>query len=214
MTEKDIFALAYEGEDLNKMTDVNQKSEDGRSIIHHAITGCQYPTVEHLIRLDADLDTVDDLGFTPLHTAAAIGRIEFISLILKHAPSLLNKPNRVNGNTAVHYAASKGRMEALKFLIDARADINQRNRLRQTALHRPSIAGKTQVVSLLLESGAAVDATDAEGNTSLYLALDDSQLEVAKLLLRAGASTDLVNNESKTAIDFCRTPEARALISS
>ncbi|KAK4884719.1 hypothetical protein RN001_000990 [Aquatica leii] len=80
------------------------------------------------------------------------------------------------GRTALHIAASCGRLEVIKWLIKSRhANINAKDRESgYTPLHRSIFYGKINVSVHLIKLGANVTITDFNGLTSLEHAMKDS----------------------------------------
>ena len=58
------------------------------------------------------------------------------------------------GHTALHMAASEGRIELAKVLIGNGADINVKDQNGHTALYEATRSGHTEIVNLLKAAGA------------------------------------------------------------
>jgi ankyrin repeat protein len=84
-------------------------------------------------------------------------------------------------------AAWGGNEEAVEFLLDRGANLNDGGRLEVTPLMFASYCGHTKIVKLLLDRGADVNMTDSMGNTALSFARQKNQRRVISLLLQAGA---------------------------
>ena len=89
--------------------------------------------------------------------------------------------------TPLMYAAAYGSLNAMKTLIDAKADVNARNAFQETALLWS--ANELEKVRLLLNNGANVNAASTQGRTALLLAsAHDGSEEIVKLLIKNGAN--------------------------
>jgi ankyrin repeat protein len=85
-------------------------------------------------------------------------------------------------------AAWGGSPEAVEFLLDRGADINEAGNFDHTPLMMASFYGNTEMVRLLLERGADVNFRDANGDTALSFAKQRKHAAVIRLLRQAGAT--------------------------
>src|SRR3990167_472016 len=113
------------------------------------------------------------------------------------------------GNTALIEAASFGRTDTAKLLLDRGADINAINDYGGTALISaarfwPRSDGNTDTVKLLLDRGSDINAVDASGTTALILAAEYAPIDTVRLLLKMGADIDHVNQDGNTALGLAR----------
>ena len=93
------------------------------------------------------------------------------------------------GYTALVTAASRGRADIVKVLLDAGADVNLLDgAVGNAALHYAASDGHTGVVKMLLEAGADVNL-QGEGHPTFALmgAVENGHVEIVKRLLDAGA---------------------------
>jgi uncharacterized protein len=88
---------------------------------------------------------------------------------------------------AVVAAAKDGNREALRTLVQQRADVNAADVDGTTALHWASHRDDLDSVSLLLHAGADVNASTDLGATPLWLACENASPAVVTRLLAAGA---------------------------
>uniref|UniRef100_A0A665W7J9 SOCS box domain-containing protein n=3 Tax=Echeneis naucrates TaxID=173247 RepID=A0A665W7J9_ECHNA len=106
--------------------------------------------------------------------------------------------------TALHEAASHGRVLQLKQLIESGASINMVTVDNITPLHEACIQAHPMCTRLLLEAGAQVNVRTIHGSTPLCNACASGSLECAKLLLEYGAKV----NPSLTALTASPLHEA------
>jgi hypothetical protein len=103
-------------------------------------------------------------------------------------------------------------IEALKLLIGAGADLEERDNDKATALVFAAGEGgndsqspeQIAPVKLLLERGARVDAADVDGDTALHRAARRGYLESIRLLLAHGADRSLKDGHGETAEDLVK----------
>jgi len=122
-------------------------------------------------------------------------------------------------------AAEEGLDEAVRFLLDRKADTETEARGlrgRRTALHAAAAGGHDGIVRMLLDAGAAVDARDAMGRTPLLHAAfgqdkrkSERYAAAAGALLEKGADPEARDGRGETALTLAagnRNPETVALL--
>jgi len=97
-------------------------------------------------------------------------------------------------------AAGLGKLEVLKFLLDAGFEAGAKLPDGSTALHAAAAQGHALVVRELLARGAPVNAPDDFGVTPLHLACAGARLSVVRLLLQSGADAGLRAFNGTTAL--------------
>jgi ankyrin repeat protein len=70
----------------------------------------------------------------------------------------------------------------VRLLLEAKADVDKKNRYGRTALYWAANKGHEAMVWLLLEAKADVDAKDKDGRTALYWAADKGHQAVVRLI--------------------------------
>ena len=88
---------------------------------------------KRLLANGADVNRRNRHGESPLHQAAADGRVDIIRLLLQHG-ARVDALDGLN-NTPLHAAAENGRPQAARLLLEAGAKPNARASSRQTPLH-------------------------------------------------------------------------------
>ena len=89
--------------------------------------------------------------------------------------------------TPLHIAAARGDINAVKALLEQRADVNKRDKNSSTPLHEAASKGHANIVRLLIEKGADVNAKSKVGHSPLHLAAFAGSLESVRLLVEKGA---------------------------
>jgi len=107
------------------------------------------------------------------------------------------------GNTSLHLAAEKGFRGVCKVLLDAGADVNQKNEsVGWTAVHYAAYEGHTDVLRMLLAHGAIPNIRDKSGDTAETYAEEWQNTECIKILQEATALIqETFNNQEYTNYD-------------
>ena len=92
--------------------------------------------------------------------------------------------------------------EIVKLLLEARADVNIKDKYGEAALIYTLKYGYTEIVELLIEAGANVNIKDKDGLTALIYALKNGNLDIAKLLIEKGADINFKNKKGKNSLDY------------
>ncbi len=99
--------------------DVNSPSKNGQKVqpLHSAVAGQHFELAQRLLEHGANVNAVQEGGFTPLHGAADNGQIEMIELLLKQGADLTARTH--DGLTALDIARQHGHEAASARLIPA-----------------------------------------------------------------------------------------------
>ncbi len=123
---------------IERNADVNVTVSSGEHILHiivqedyagldpyrRPMTELQrYELIKMLVDKGADINAVDNKGYTPLHSAACYGNIKTVEWLLELGAAI-NAQTADNNSTALHIAAMCGRMELVKLLVGYGADIS------------------------------------------------------------------------------------------
>ena len=138
-------------------------------------------------------------------------------------------PNQCDedGVPAVLYAAIWNRLDSLRVLLDAGADVNIKNQAGKTPLlmlvaREHSVVmllarvaqpkGGVPALQLLIEAGADLDARNEAGQTALFLAVMKEHTEAVRVLIEAGADINAMTPEGETPLDAAKRPDIVRLL--
>ena len=97
--------------------------------------------------------------------------------------------NDLLGFTPLHMAVFEEKLETIKLILAAGADIESKSSdLGETPLHIAAKKNDPSIIRLLLNSGANIEAKSNYMETPLSLAVKRKRFQVAKVLLDAGAN--------------------------
>ncbi|CAN6281912.1 unnamed protein product [Urochloa humidicola] len=199
VSEGKVAAVRYL---LDKGADPNKQDHDGYAPLHDAAKGGFDEIARLLLSGGAIVDILSSEG-TPLHAAAAFGKIGVMQILLEHhadvnkvassardctplAETLLATPERLNEST---------RLKCVKLLVKAGADVNSRH--PQTPLVTATMKGLTECVEYLLEAGADanIPANDV-GSKPIEIAAESGTRKLVEILFPFTSPIQAVSNWS------------------
>ncbi|KAL6809562.1 ankyrin repeat-containing domain protein [Trichoderma sp. SZMC 28015] len=123
-TDKDGWTPLMQCLLLERDKNVNHVDKRGRTLLHIAVDCLDTDVLRRCLKLGSiDIDTKDNSGRTPLHTAASIRRsssFEMMSILVEHGAAITTIDNEVTQKCS--FLASKG------------VKVNEKNRKGQTVL--------------------------------------------------------------------------------
>jgi ankyrin repeat protein len=168
--------------------DINRLDQKGATALHWAAGHESFEAAEIILQHEeaiACLSVQDDEGKTPLHRAAGL-KSDTMLLLVKYAPRSCIDLQDVDGSTALLWAASGGKLQAVKALLSKGADPNAQDHVRgRTALHwalrmragavkkeGAQMRAKTAqaILRCLMQHGADPSIQDFEGFSAFYWA--------------------------------------------
>ena len=138
-----------------------------------------------------------------LQYVAASGASSVLKYLIEEA-GVRDSPS-LNGDSAIHFAASAGNLECLQYLYEK--DNNQINRLNNLG-HTPFIyalsKGQTSIIIYLLSKDIDLNFNIVSylgfQTFPLHIVAQEGHVEVVKLLLEKGANIEAINNQGFTPL--------------
>jgi hypothetical protein len=115
-------------------------------------------------------------ALAPILQAAKDGKLQELRTLVQQGGDV-NTVDADKGMTALMYAIEGGRVEAAKFLVESKANVNLANKKGTTALMLAALAGNMDIVQALLAAGADPKVKDAAGNTAFVLAREKAKAQ-------------------------------------
>uniref|UniRef100_A0A672PX48 Poly [ADP-ribose] polymerase n=1 Tax=Sinocyclocheilus grahami TaxID=75366 RepID=A0A672PX48_SINGR len=203
---------------LRKGANVNEKNKDFLTPLRLAAEKSHNDIIEVLVKHEAKVDAVDNLGQTALHCAAHCGHLQTCRMLLSaggdplitslqgSSPSQLANESiqeilqegACTGNSDTDRqlleASKSGDLEVVKKLCTLQ-NVNCRDveGRQSTPLHFAAGYNRVAVVEYLLQHGADVHAKDKGGLVPLHNACSYGHYEVAELLVLHGAVVNMAD---------------------
>ena len=180
---------------LEEGAQINHLSPQNETPLNLACQGKHWETAKILLGLGADLTLQNAQGQTALMSAVLTGEAKMVRLLLRHPKFGLQTSELETadflGNTPLMTSAAHGNLDITKILLDLGANVQSRNRWKETALMLAASKGFREIVRLLIQYGADLHAEDITEKTALLRAAQTGQLFVVEMLLTQGANLHL-----------------------
>ena len=164
--------------------------------------------VEKALKQGLPIESTTDKGETPLCLAVIGGHVSTISTLLSHNAQLEARTKKgLTPLLCAHENVSTSRINVMRVLLLAGANIDAKDENGNTALHQAVSRSRPDLVQLLLSFTPNLELQNHIGESPLLRAVDfyiDSSaeqiLETVQLLLDAGADTKQTDKKDQTAV--------------
>ena len=93
-----------------------------------------------------------------------------------------------SGGAALHTAIAEGDGVLVRHLVEAGANIDEKNSLGDPTLHRATLNGNSEIMRILVNAGANINITNSFGDSSLGRTVSEGNEKFLKIILVADAS--------------------------
>lgn len=192
-----------------KQVNVNQCIRRGLRPLHYAVFENDFECVRILIEeFGADVNVLDEAGYSPLHLASKYGFIDIIHILIDHGSIINFHAAATSDNIQIcaeiisHYdllieplslCLENDHIDCARLLICSGADVNQHYFLGYEINVLPY--EKLRSLELLLRHGANPDAISRSGITPLIKACREGNINAVILLCRYGANVNYVTKK-------------------
>jgi uncharacterized protein len=188
---------------------VASTGDHGKTALHWAAEKNAAEVAEALIDSGSDIEAKTSWGASPLDWAAALGATKVADLLLSRGAT---------GLTLI-VAASLGRLDAVKSIVESGQDLAQHRRrdapltadddhwfadsahiqgdVLSDALYAAARNGHTLIVEYLLDRGANIDAKGVFGGTGLHWAAMHGHRDTVQALIARGANLAIKDKRFK-----------------
>jgi len=127
--------------------------------------------------------------------------IEYVKHIINNTDVNIDSAQYTTGNTALNYAAIHNKLDIVKLLIKADANIEKTNDDGQTPLYSAVLHGNIEIVKFLIDSGANINTAESiSHHNPLHLALSSYYFNIATLLINSGANLNAKTSQRITPL--------------
>ncbi|KAK6990197.1 KN motif and ankyrin repeat domain-containing protein 1-like isoform X1 [Biomphalaria glabrata] len=168
---------------------VNMTDSNGNTAIHYCISHCNFEIASLLLDSEVcDNNKQNKAGYTPIMLAglASIQNTDQLEVVRRiFSTGDINARASETQQTALMLAASHGKTEMVKLLVEEGAEINLQDVDGSTALMCACEHGHLEIVNFLL-SQPNIDAkiTDNENSTALSIAMEAGHKDVGVVLYK------------------------------
>jgi len=211
---------------LDSGAQVNMPADSFESPLTLAACGGHVELAMLLLERGANIEEVNDEGYTPLMEASREGHEEMVALLLSQGADINAQTEEtqetaltlaccggflevadflikagadleLGASTPLMEASQEGHLELVRYLLEARADVNATTGTGDTALTYACENGHTDVADLLLQFGAQLEHESEGGRTPLMKAARAGHLCTVQFLISRGAdvSRQTSNND-------------------
>ncbi|RMJ01462.1 hypothetical protein CDV36_015794, partial [Fusarium kuroshium] len=192
------YAAAFLDEDefqnlVKELGDVNISNGQGQTPLHLATLEGRIAATRKLMSLGAQVESVDDKGWSALHYAANCRDVELglVSLILKTKKDAINMAEK-SEKTPLHMAATAGNTSAAMLLVSEGAELSAREKGKNTPLWLALRNNQKETIDGLLSCDGAVDTSNQAGRDGfehIDLAISRCNTECLGTVLLHAATT-------------------------
>ncbi|XP_051751436.1 KN motif and ankyrin repeat domain-containing protein 1b [Ctenopharyngodon idella] len=165
----------------------NMADQNGNTALHYSVSHSNFSVVKILLAAGVcNIDYQNKAGYTPIMLAslAAVKTKEDMMVVQElFSRGDVNAKASQAGQTALMLAVSHGRIDMVRALLAAGAEVNVQDDEGSTALMCAGEHGHADIVKLLLaQPGCDATLTDNDESTALSIALEAGHKDIAMLL--------------------------------
>lgn len=190
---------------LSKGYRIDEKFDNGESLIHLAGEIGDVDFIKYLIKKGADVNSVSNTGSTALNNAVFSGNIDALAILMDNgaviAPNICKESACASSITPLHQAAWRT-PNVVEFFIKRGVDINILDDGHKSALHEAFSGDSIRSIKLLCDAGINVNQQDKYGMTALHVGAKREKVNGIKLLMNYNPDVNLKDISGRTPLHY------------
>ena len=152
---------------------------------------------------DADINTVDDDGNSPLHWSVWYKQQSITEYLITHTQINVNVINTTLRQTPLHWAAMAGDLLCVRALVRHGADVDMVDTDGYTAVHGAAQHGHTTVLDYMRLAKADIHRLDNNKRNILHWACFKNHLITTQWIVQNGVSISQIDSTGRTPLHWC-----------
>ncbi|XP_031619380.1 ankyrin repeat domain-containing protein 50-like [Contarinia nasturtii] len=137
--------------------------------------------VDLLIKHGADVNVINNTGWTPINVAAREGHQQIVELLIEAAADF-NFPNN-DGETPLYSAVSAGHEDVVSMLLEKGADVNIEDNDGLSPMHKAVEGGFVEIVRSLQKNGAIANLKNRNNESAYDIAVKQGNQQIIDILV-------------------------------
>ncbi|KAI0544424.1 ankyrin repeat-containing domain protein [Xylaria curta] len=186
---------------FSKSVSLSGTSNISPGLLHRAVFGANLDLIKMVIQAGADVNEIDPrTGETPLYThLTGTPSIAIVQYLVNTCKTDINLAGGDLGYPIMQ-ACRTTNLEIIRFLVEAGADVNVKDRAGRSPIHLFYYTGSNDV-NILVDHGANLEAKDKLGRTALhYAAAIGDEKDVEELLKSSSIDVNQRDNDGWTPL--------------
>ena len=186
---------------------VEERDATGRALIHISATFGNTAIIKYLLKKGADVNAIDNSGWTALLCAVNSGNFD-TALALLECGAYSNATSE-SGNNALHYLlrateVNDSYVKVLMTLLERGCNVNAENNDGNTPLHiAAQRCPSTDVIKMLFTlSKPSLNAFNKAGYSPMHFAIERNAANVVSVLIECGADLNAASPDLGTPLDY------------
>jgi len=190
---------------LSKGYEIDEKFENGESLIHLAGAIGDVGFLKYVLEKGADVNATSNRGSTALNNAVFSGNIDALAILMDNgavlAPSICKESACASSPTPLHQATWRS-PNVVEFFIKRGVDINILDDNYKSALHQAFAGDSTRSIKLLCDAGVNVNQQDKNGMTALHIGAKRGKVKGIKLLMKYNPEVNITDVSGRSPLHY------------